>query len=76
MCSQVYGASEDSSHWRVHFLPFWNRTGLRQEIHAKTWDSHFTTETAAKKKVPVAGDDPLCCVLKKPGKGLFFFQLK
>lgn len=37
-------------------------------------DHHFTTETAAKKKVPIADGDPVCCVLKKQGKGLFLFS--
>lgn len=36
------------------------------------WDSHFTTETAAKKKVPVSGGDPVCHVLTQPGKRFFF----
>lgn len=72
MCPRVSGASEDWSHWRVHFLPFWNKTGLPQEIHTKNVDRHFTTETAAKKKVPIAGGNPVCCVLQKQGKGLFF----
>lgn len=68
------GSSENLSHWRAHFRPLWNRTGLPREIHAKTWAPHFTTETAAKKRVPVAGGI-LCAVLEQPGKGLFF-QLK
>lgn len=75
MCSSLVGGSEDLSHWRVHFLPLWSRTGLPREIHAETWPRHFTTETATKKRVPVAGGDPVCPVLKQPGKGLFF-QLK
>lgn len=37
MCPRVSEASEDWSHWRVHFLPFWNKTGLPQEIHTKMW---------------------------------------
>lgn len=39
----------------------------------KNVDRHFTTETAAEKKVPIAGGEPVCCVLKKQGKGLFLF---
>lgn len=73
MCPRVSGAS-DLSHWRVHFLPLWSRTGLPQEVHVETWAHHFTTETAAK-KVPIAGGNPVCPVLKQPGKG-WFFQLK
>lgn len=48
---------------------------LEQDFHRKsltTWDSCFTSETAAKKKVPVSAGDPVCHVLKQPGKGLFF----
>lgn len=40
----------------------------------KNMDHHFTTETAAKKKVPIADGDPVCYVLKKQGKGLFLFS--
>lgn len=71
MCSKSLGASEDLSHWRVHFLPLCSRTGLPWEIHAETWARLFTTEAAAKKRVPVAGGDPVYPVLKQPRKGLF-----
>lgn len=37
MCPRDSGASEDWSYRRVHFLPFWNKTGLPQEIHTKMW---------------------------------------
>lgn len=68
---QSLGASEDLSHWRVHFLPLWSRPGLPREIHVEARARHFTTETAAKKRVPVAGGNPVCPVLKQPEKGLF-----
>lgn len=52
-------------------LPLCSRTGLPWEIHAETWARLFTTEAAAKKRVPVAGGDPVYPVLKQPRKGLF-----
>lgn len=75
MCPRVSGASEDLSHWRVHFLPLWSRTELPQEVRAETWARHFTTETAAKKRVPVAGSKPVCRVLNSHERD-GFFQLK
>lgn len=71
-CPAVSGASEDTPHCRVRSLPFRNRTRRPQEIPCTAWDSHFTTETAAKKKVPVSGGDPVCHVLTQPGKRFFF----
>lgn len=40
----------------------------------KTWDSHFTTNSGQEESTNRRWD-PVCCVLEKLGKGLFFFQL-
>lgn len=52
-------------------------SGTRQDFHRKSiqkcgWSFHNRNSS----QVPIAGGNPVCCVLQKQGKGLFFFPVE